>query len=163
MLFLTFLFPLSRRERVGVRGNGCNSSQDCDHWHMPSPTDRARTLRRNATDAEAKLWPRLRNRQLNGMKFRRQVPIGPYFADFLCREARLIVEVDGGQHDPERDNNRTTFLKAQGYRVLRFWNHDVLTNIEGVLTTIMEQKSGGPHPDPAETENPSPGLGEGHL
>ncbi|NMM45549.1 endonuclease domain-containing protein [Rhodospirillaceae bacterium KN72] len=128
---------------------------------MPSPINRARALRRNATDAETKLWSRLRNRQLNGMKFRRQAPLGPYFADFLCRETRLIIEIDGGQHDPERDQDRTTFLNAQGYHVIRFWNHDVLANIEGVLTCITEHNSRGPHPNPlpegeGETKAPPP-------
>ena len=105
---------------------------------------RARSLRRNATDAEALLWSRLRNRQLNGVKFRRQVPIGPYIADFLSAEARLIVELDGGQHSVETDATRTTFLETAGLRVIRFWNHDVLGNIEGVLETIAAHLP--PHP-----------------
>jgi len=100
--------------------------------------DRSRSLRRDATDAERELWQHLRNRQLAGAKFRRQVPIGRYIADFLCADARLIVEVDGGQHSDATDAARTDWLEAQGFRVIRFWNHEVLTNIEGVLTRIAE-------------------------
>ncbi len=91
------------------------------------------------TEAEKKLWSRLRNHQLEHQHFRRQYPIGPYVADFCCRLARLIVEVDGGQHaDSAEDERRTAFLLGQGYRVLRFWNNDVLTNIEGVVETIRK-------------------------
>jgi very-short-patch-repair endonuclease len=78
----------------------------------------------------------LRNRQVAGAKFRRQSTIGSFVVDFLCAEARLIVELDGGQHSPESDAARTAFLESQGYRILRFWNHEVIGNIEGVLETI---------------------------
>ena len=100
----------------------------------------ARNLRTNQTDAETRLWQHLRNRGLNGHKFRRQVAIDPFIADFLCAEAKLIVELDGGQHDAnaEADARRTAYLEHLGYRVLRFWNNDVLTNTEGVLEVIME-------------------------
>lgn len=101
--------------------------------------DRARNLRHNSTDAETKLWSRLRNRQLAGAKLRRQVPLGPYIADFLCADARLIVELDGGQHTTEVDAVRTAWLEAQGFRVIRFWNNDVLSNVEGVLIRISEE------------------------
>ncbi|MGE0665737.1 MAG: endonuclease domain-containing protein [Sphingomonadales bacterium] len=99
---------------------------------------RARVLRQKQTDAERKLWYALRDRRFEGFKFCRQFPIGPFFADFLCRREKLVVEVDGGQHADrvERDNARTAFLEAQGYRVIRFWNNDVLTNIEGVMTLV---------------------------
>lgn len=113
-------------------------------------TSRARRLRRNATDAELKLWYHLRSRRLDGCKFVRQEPIGPYVVDFVCRERRLIIEVDGGQHaaDP-RDKARDTFLRSQGYRVLRFWNNDILGNITGVLDVIAAalQLEKAPHPD----------------
>ena len=109
-------------------------------------TERARGLRRDATDAETLLWRRLRNRQLGGAKFRRQVPITPYIADFLCAETRLIIELDGGQHEVEADRARTIFLEAQGFRLIRFWNHDVLGNIEGVIETIAEALDKPPHP-----------------
>src|SRR4051794_34506858 len=97
----------------------------------------ARRLRRDSTDAERRLWYRLRARQIDGAKFVRQEPIGPYVVDFICRERRLIVEVDGGQHatDP-RDAVRDRMLSDHGYRVLRFWNNDVLSNTEGVLESI---------------------------
>ncbi len=98
----------------------------------------ARALRREATDAEWELWSILRNRQLAGSKFRRQQPIGPYIVDFVCFAEKLVVEVDGGQHATaaERDAARTAWLESQGFRVLRFWNHDVLQNIEGVSESI---------------------------
>lgn len=109
------------------------------------------------TDAETALWWRLRHRQLNGHRFRRQVPIGPYIADFACLAARLVVEVDGGQHidDADRDERRTAWLEERGYRVLRFWNTDVLTNIEAVLETMLRALPAAPPP------RPSPSGGEG--
>jgi very-short-patch-repair endonuclease len=102
-----------------------------------------RRLRRQATDAETKLWFALRDRRLGGFKFVRQEAIGPYVADFVCREKRLIVEVDGGQHaDNARDRMRDAALTADGYQVLRFWNSDVLSNEEGVLTVILAKLQG---------------------
>ena len=99
--------------------------------------DTARRLRKAMTDAERKLWSLLRNRTLSGCKFRRQVPIGPYVADFACFEARLIVEADGGQHAaPEHDAKRNEWLRAEGYRVLRFRNSDISDNPEGVLQKL---------------------------
>ncbi|WP_179166187.1 endonuclease domain-containing protein [Azospirillum agricola] len=100
-------------------------------------TERARSLRQTATDAEKLLWHGLRDRRLGGMKFRRQQTVGRYVVDFLCYDRRLIVEADGSQHTPAADALRTAFLQAQGYRVLRFWNPDVLTNLTGVLETIL--------------------------
>jgi very-short-patch-repair endonuclease len=112
-------------------------------------TDRARRLRSVPTDAETKLWYKLRSRRLNGHKFVRQEPIGPYTVDFICRETRLIVEVDGGQHaDNARDIVRDKWLGEHNYRVLRFWNNDVLSNIGGVLGTIVTAlEEAPPHPD----------------
>ncbi|HEV7291171.1 MAG TPA: endonuclease domain-containing protein [Devosia sp.] len=96
-------------------------------------------LRANMTDAERKLWARLRNRQFLGFKFVRQHPVGPYIADFACRDADLIVELDGGQHaDNREDLLRTQALREHGYSLIRFWNDEVLTNIDGVLTVLME-------------------------
>lgn len=100
---------------------------------------RAREFRRKPTDAEKKLWFHLRARRLNGWKFRRQVPIDLYYADFLCPEANLVVEVDGGQHDWDRarDDERTRYIESLGFRVIRFWNNDVLKNTNGVLERIV--------------------------
>jgi very-short-patch-repair endonuclease len=85
-----------------------------------------------------KIWFAVRDRRLAGFKFVRQEPIGPYVADFVCREARLIIELDGGQHnESEQDQRRDSFLISEGYRILRFWNSDVLTNVDGVLQTIL--------------------------
>jgi|SRR3982074_2600040 very-short-patch-repair endonuclease len=114
-------------------------------------TERARRLRRDSTDAERKLWYRLRSRSILGFKFVRQEPIGPYVVDFVCRERRLILEVDGGQHaGNKRDLVRDQWLAGQRYRVLRFWNNDVLGNVDGVLETIAvalnEEASSIPDP-----------------
>ena len=98
----------------------------------------AAELRRNSTDAERVLWSTLRNRQLAGLKFRRQPTVGNFIVDFLCVEAGLVVEADGGQHAPERDALRTAYLEAEGLRVIRFWNNEVLGNLSGVLTTIAD-------------------------
>jgi very-short-patch-repair endonuclease len=100
----------------------------------------AKKLRKNFTDTERFLWRHLRAKQINGYKFRRQEPIGPYIVDFICQEARVIIEVDGGQHSMarEKDFDRDRWLKEQDYRVLRFWNNEVLTNINGVLEIIRD-------------------------
>ena len=102
---------------------------------------RAKQLRRDMTDAERKLWLRLNVRQLGGIKFRKQVPVDPYIADFACLEHRLIIELDSGQHDENRakDERRTRYLEAKGYRVLRFWNTDVMRNIDGVVEAIARE------------------------
>jgi len=104
----------------------------------PATTRNARGLRREMTDAERSLWQHLRRRQIEGLKFRRQHPIGRYIADFVCVEVRLVIEVDGGQHGERQgyDKERTAWLAQRGYRVLRFWNHEVLTNAEGVMAVI---------------------------
>jgi very-short-patch-repair endonuclease len=98
---------------------------------------RARWLRRNLTDAERRLWSKLRRRQVDGHYFRRQAPIGPYVVDFICLERRLIVELDGGQHasDPA-DAVRTKWLEGEGYRLVRFWNNEALSNPESVVERI---------------------------
>jgi adenine-specific DNA-methyltransferase len=113
----------------------------------------ARRLRQGSTDAERLLWWKLRNRQLGGFKFRRQVTIGSYVVDFLCVEAGLAVEADGGQHTVDRDAKRSAYLEARGLRVLRFWNNEVLGNPEGVLETILVtahkgKEEGKPSPCP---------------
>jgi very-short-patch-repair endonuclease len=108
--------------------------------NRPRTVQRAKKLRREMTDAELKLWLRLNVRQL-GVKFRKQVPVDPYIADFACLEHSLIIEVDGGQHDENRakDERRTRYLEGKGYRVLRFWNTDVMRNIDGVVEAIARE------------------------
>jgi very-short-patch-repair endonuclease len=125
---------------------------------------RARALRRSMTDAERKLWFALRDRRLAGTKFRRQVPIGPFVADFACYEAKLVIEVDGGQHsESAKDARRDRWLTENGFRVLRFWNNDVLKNIDGVLQRVVEAVNAAtPHPARASRGHPSPTRGEGN-
>lgn len=94
------------------------------------PTARARALRNNATDAERALWQAISARKISGIRFNRQMPIGPFICDFVARSIRLVIEVDGGQHDETVDAARTTYLESQGYRVIRFWNNDVLGNLD---------------------------------
>ncbi len=98
-----------------------------------------RKLRRNSTDAEICLWSRLRARQLEGAKFVRQFQIGPYVVDFACRDAHLAIELDGGHHDAAVDAPRTHVIEAFGYRIIRFWNHEVLQNTGGVLKAIRQE------------------------
>jgi len=104
--------------------------------------DRARALRAAQTEVERRLWQRLRKRQLSGAKFRRQHPIGPFIADFFCLNSRLVIELDGSQHGEDRerqsDERRTQYLESQGYRVRRFWNDEILGNIDGVLEEISK-------------------------
>jgi very-short-patch-repair endonuclease len=112
--------------------------------------DRVRALRRNMTDAERSIWRILRSSQIDGHRFRRQVPFGPYIADFVCHDARLIIEIDGGQHDRSVPDEvkRTRFLQDQGYRILRFWNNEVLSNLEGVRAILAHDLRRHPHPNP---------------
>ena len=113
----------------------------------PRQTKRAQRLRNNATDAERHLWRHLRARQLEGFKFSRQMPVGPFICDFMCREKQLIVEIDGGQHaESVRDEKRTAYLESEGYRVIRFWNNEVLQSIEGVLEVIANTLKSQPTP-----------------
>jgi very-short-patch-repair endonuclease len=116
---------------------------------------RARSLRRAMTDAERKLWWHLRGLQISGTHFRRQATIGPYFADFACHDCKLVIEVDGSGHAEENriaaDGARTKFLTSRGYRVLRFWNNDVLKETGAVMSEIYEALNGqmrgiAPHP-----------------
>ena len=117
-------------------------------------TQTAKELRRNATDAEQLLWKYLKAKQLEGLKFRRQEQIGRFIADFVCYEKGVIVEADGGQHAQEKgkDEERTEWLNSQGFTVLRFWNNEILTNIEGVVEVIRMHCKGDfnvpPLPDP---------------
>jgi adenine-specific DNA-methyltransferase len=123
----------------------------------------ARHLRQQSTDAEARLWYHLRGRRLRGFRFRRQHPIGPYFADFVCLERCLIVELDGGQHNTENglvhDAIRSDFLDARGFEVLRFWNNDVLQNTRGVLEVIARRLKAAQDPHPRFAQDPHPAFG----
>ena len=117
-------YPLSRvRERVGVRADA---------------KVKARGLRGQMTDAELLLWQHLRGRRFQDFKFRRQRPLGPYILDFVCLEAGLVIEVDGGQHSEQQayDQARTTLIEAQGLTVVRFWNHEVMNETPAVLERI---------------------------
>ena len=127
------------------------------------------------TAAERRIWSRLRARRLQGLSFRRQFPIGSYIVDFICPEARLIIEIDGGQHaliEANRDRMRDAWLREQGFVVLRFWNNEVLTNLTGVLERIAEtlnqplppsltlpRKGGGDTPNLPQGHPPSAGKG----
>ena len=119
-------------------------SQKTTAWIRRSgATGRARELRHNETDAEHQLWTNLRNRRLNGHKFSRQIPLGPYIADFVCRQESLVIELDGSQHaDSQHDLNRTRWLNAHGYSVLRFWNTAVLQERRSVLDTTVAALEG---------------------
>ncbi len=111
---------------------------------------RARQLRKQSTDAEKILWRHIRSRQLAGYKFRRQAPIGKYIDDFLCYEQKLVIEIDGGQHQirSKSDSERTNWLEAQGFRVVRFWNNQVLAETEAVLEAILREMQGEDSPSP---------------
>jgi very-short-patch-repair endonuclease len=102
--------------------------------------DKARQLRTNQTDAEIALWKLVRAKRFEGLKLRRQHPIQPYIVDFICPEKKLIIELDGGQHAEaiDYDEKRTRFLESKGYTVIRFWNNEVLTNIEGVYEVLIK-------------------------
>ena len=115
------------------------------------PTSRARDLRNNATDAERALWLHLSARKRLGVRFNRQVPIGPYICDFVSRSAMLVIEVDGGQHgwQSDQDATRSRHLQSQGFRVIRFWNNDVLERIEGVVAEIERVLADRPSPNPS--------------
>ena len=146
--------PLSLRER----GWGEGSVMPGRH-NPPLPSrsrEQARSLRRASTDAERELWFHLRAGRLCGFKFRQQHPIPPYFVDFYCDAAKLVVELDGSQHTAESDARRTDCLEAKGLHVLRFWDNDVLNDTEAVLATILSVAE-----DRTLTPTPLP-EGEGH-
>ena len=110
----------------------------------------AKALRRRSTEAESPLWMHLRNRRFHGFKFRRQQVLGPYIVDFICFETKLVIELDGGQHAIEKakDQERDTWLRGQGFQVLRFWNNEVLGNMNGVLEIIQRRLKEPPPPTP---------------
>ena len=110
---------------------------------MNNKTIIARNLRKNATIQERRLWNLLKNRQFHNLKFKRQQPIGDYIVDFICKVAKIIIEIDGGQHnEPENieyDKTRTEYLNTLGYKVIRFWNNEIYENIEGVVLRLKEE------------------------
>ena len=111
---------------------------------MPlNPTETAKSLRKSSTDAERLLWRYLKAKRMNGLKFRRQEPIGRFIVDFVCYEKKLIIEADGSQHVLEKgkDEARTQWLNAQGFKVMRFWNNEIMTNIDGVMERIKSECS----------------------
>ncbi|QDW43718.1 DUF559 domain-containing protein [Bradyrhizobium sp. KBS0727] len=123
---------------------------------------RARALRRDATEAEKKLWQHLRQPPFKAHHFRRQATIGPYFADFATHRARIVIEVDGGQHSGSgSDEVRSRYLEANGYRVLRFWNNDVMANLSGVLSAIDAAINADRPPTPPPPPPPPPARGGG--
>lgn len=128
-------------------------------------TARARTLRRDLTPAERRMWHMLRSAQLEGLKFRRQHPVGPFIADFACLAIKLVVEIDGGQHNESiSDAGRDAYMQAHGWNILRFWNNDVLKNTQGVLISIIRVcKQRVPSPDAGKSlRHPlPPAAGEG--
>ena len=127
-------------------------------------TGLARRLRRDSTSVEARLWNKLRSRAIDGHKFVRQQPLGRYIVDFVCRERRLVIEVDGGQHaESSTDLVRDRWLREHNYRVLRFWNNDVMSNMDGVLETIAEALRAESPPPPVSAcggYRPLPASGE---
>ena len=110
---------------------------------MGNKTILARNLRKNSTIQERRLWNLLKNRQFHNLKFKRQQPIGDYIVDFICKEAKIIIEIDGGQHnEPENieyDKTRTEYLNTLGYKVIRFWNNEIYENIEGVVLRLKKE------------------------
>ena len=159
----TYPPPLAGERREGARPRVRSRilSQEPLTWVLDSDLHaRAKELRQNSTDAERIVWRALRAHRLNGASFRRQTPIGPYIVDFVCHAAKLVIEIDGGQHfqpeNQEQDARRDAFLMGRGFHVLRFNNRDVMTNREGVLETIARALARAPSP-------PSPASGGGGL
>jgi very-short-patch-repair endonuclease len=144
-LSVTSPSPLGRGREAQSAGRVRVTKLRTYHDQPSGTVSRARELRKNATDAEKRLWRGLRD-VFPAAKFRRQVPVGPYYADFYSFSAKLIIEVDGGQHAEAAsyDEARTRFLQAQGFMVLRFWNNEVIETLEGVLNIISESLSPSP-------------------
>ena len=153
--------PPEREGGTPRRGAGEGLSAT-DKAYDQTPTRHSRDLRNNATPAERRLWSALSNRKLANVRFNRQVVIKPYICDFVARSSKLVIELDGGQHGDaiSYDAARTKFLEARGYRVLRFWNNDVMENIEGVVREIEEALQSTP-PAGAGGEEARSAEGEG--
>ena len=139
-----------RRADEGAPGASVKIIKQDIRKHRSGKTSQARQLRQNETEEEYHLWSDLRARRLNSYKFARQVPLGPYIVDFLCREHNLVVEADGSQHaDNAYDHARTDWLNAHGYSVLRFWNNEISRQRRSVLETILAALNGRLETDPA--------------
>jgi very-short-patch-repair endonuclease len=158
-------FPLPLWERVAAEGGRVRGRVRGMRQSVPGQKRAlAKALRAKATDAEIKLWQVLRSRRLASMKFRRQVPIGPWIVDFVSFEQRLIVEADGSQHaESENDKRRDYDLSERGFRVLRFWNNDVLMRPRSVMEMIVDVVAQSPSPvcAPSGAQPPSPTRGAG--
>ncbi|WP_109807098.1 endonuclease domain-containing protein [Sphingosinithalassobacter portus] len=130
-------------------------------YRLERPTAQARELRNSATEAEKLLWARLRRSQLGGLKFSRQMPVAGFVADFMCRSEKLVVELDGSQHfdNAKSDAERTRRIEAQGFRVIRFWNSDVMTNMDGVLEAILAAAEKRREREPTPQPHPVNGRG----
>src|SRR5205807_5251090 len=135
--------PLAGEGREGASPRGAlrHAPPSSPTWHLETNMRmHAKALRRDSTDAERIIWRALRAHRMNGASFRRQTPIGPYIVDFVCHAAKLVIEIDGGQHfeskEEQRDARRDAYLTGKGFRVLRFNNHDVMSSRQGVLETI---------------------------
>jgi len=153
--------PPPLRGRSAAEGRREGGQPTAHRSVAPLMRARAKRLRSDMTDAEGKLWAALRAHRLSGLSFRRQTLVGRFIVDFVCHEKRLIVEVDGGQHaDNVRDVERDRWLVSKGYRVLRFWNSDVLRNRAGVLETIVAAANDTPLPNPQGGRGQTCALGE---
>ena len=140
---LAIPLPHEVGERWFAQQTGEGDAMTDGSRRKPGTTARARALRVAGNIAEACLWDELKDRKLGGYKFVRQYPIGPYFADFACRQARLVIEVDGSQHaESQSDRAREAFMCSRGYSVLRFWNIDVLKRTENVCNTVLAALDG---------------------
>jgi very-short-patch-repair endonuclease len=139
---------VSHERTLSPGGRGQGEGDTPRQNAAPDLTERARELRQSQTEAERLLWAKLRGRRLGGWKFKRQVPIGPYIADFVCADAWLIIELDGGHHNQkpiaERDRHRTAELSGRSYLVVRFWNHEVMMELDSVCDTILNLAQGAP-------------------
>ena len=144
--------------RPAKRGEGARAQRGRERG-----LEHAKMLRSSMTDAERRLWYRLRAHRFDGLKFKRQTPIGPYIVDFACLGRKLVIEVDGGQHaDNRNDVVRDDYLRTEGFRVLRFWNNDVLRNTQGVLELILSTFSTpSPGSPPSAARHPLQQAGEG--
>jgi very-short-patch-repair endonuclease len=155
--------PINRRIFRSANAHKTTTAPDPRTREAETPVERARILRADATDAERILWASLRTLKERGFHFRRQAPIGPYIADFACKKARLVIELDGGQHSQAAaqayDETRTRFMSGRGYRVVRFWNDDVFRNRDGVVDAILRALSAAP-PDPRSARIDLPASGE---